>query len=83
MSMERFADALIVSRRGTLLGEVYDFLLKAYGDPKAARADFVRFLSGELSPRFLQETQFWVAEEHEGKAPFLRPWGRKSSRSLN
>jgi hypothetical protein len=46
-------------------------VLKAYGNPKAARADFVRFLSGEFSPRFLQEVQFWVVEEQEGKAPFL------------
>ena len=50
---EGLADELIASRRGSRfgtnpLGLVYHFLLKVYGDPKQARADFVRFLSGEL-----------------------------------
>jgi hypothetical protein len=29
----------------------------------------VRFLSGELTPRLLEEAQFWVAEEQGCKAP--------------
>ena len=64
MSIERLADVLIASRCGThSLGLVYEFLLKAHGSPKQARADFVRFLSGELPPRLLKESQLWVSEE--------------------
>ncbi len=69
MSIERLADALIASCCGThSLGLVYEFLLKAHGNPKEARADFVRYLSGELSSRLLTEAQLWIAEE--------RGWGR-------
>jgi hypothetical protein len=72
MSMERLADALIALRCGThSLGLVYEFLLKTCGSPKQARADFVRFLSGELTPRLLEEAQFWVAEEQGREAPTL------------
>ena len=72
MSIERLADALIALRCGThSLGLVYEFLLKTCGSPKQARADFVRFLSGELPPRLLEEAQFWVAEEQGCKAPTL------------
>jgi hypothetical protein len=43
MNIEELADALIASRCGThSLGLVYEFLLRAYGNPKQARADFVR-----------------------------------------
>jgi hypothetical protein len=45
MSIEGLAD--IASRCGThSLGLVYEFLLKTVGNPKQARAHFVRFLSG-------------------------------------
>jgi hypothetical protein len=64
MSLGRLADELIARRCGThSLGLVYEFLLKTYGDPKRARADFLRFLSGELPARLLTEALFWVAEE--------------------
>ena len=64
MSIESFADVLIASRCGThSLGLVYEFLLKTIGNPKQARADFVRFLSGELPPRLLKKAQLWVSEE--------------------
>jgi hypothetical protein len=70
MSMERLADALIACRCGThSLGLVYEFLLKTYGDPKQARADFLKYLSGELPPRLLEEAQFWNDEEQGFKAP--------------
>ena|ERR1700736_2573201 len=72
MSIERLADALIALRCGThSLGLVYEFLLKTCGSPKQARADFVRFLSGELPPRLLEEAQFWIAEEQRCKASTL------------
>ena len=71
MSIETLADALIASRCGThSLGLVYEFLLKTYSDPKRARADFLRFLTGELPPRLLKEAQFWVAEE-QGALPSM------------
>jgi hypothetical protein len=71
MSLGRLADELIARRCGThSLGLVYEFLLKTYGDPKRARADFLRFLSGELPTRLLREAQFWVAEE-QGALPSI------------
>jgi hypothetical protein len=71
MSVERLADALIACRCGThSLGLVYEFLLKTYGDPKRARTDFLRFLSGELPPRLLKEAQLWVAED-QGALPSM------------
>jgi hypothetical protein len=72
MSIERLADVLIASRCGThSLGLVYEFLLKAHGSPKQARADFVSYLSGELPARLLKEARLWVAEEQGCKAPTL------------
>ena len=70
MSIESLADVLIASRCGThSLGLVYEFLLKAHGNPKQARADFVRFLSGELPPRLLKEAQLWVSQEQGRDTP--------------
>ena len=72
MSIERLADVLIASRCGThSLGLVYEFLLKAHGSPKQARADFVSYLSGELPARLLKEARLWVAEEQGCKVPTL------------
>jgi len=72
MNIERLADALIASRCGThSLGLVYEFLLKTYCSPKQARADFVRFLSGELPAQLLKQAQFWVAEEQGRRTPTL------------
>ena len=64
MTIEKLADVLIASRCGThSLGLVYEFLLKTHGNPKEARADFVRFLSGELPARLRKEAQLWISEE--------------------
>jgi hypothetical protein len=64
MSIKKLADVLIASRCGThSLGLVYEFLLKTHGNPKEARADFVRFLSGELPARLRKEAQQWISEE--------------------
>ena len=72
MTIEKLADVLIASRCGThSLGLVYEFLLKTYDNPKEARADFVRFLSGELPARLRKEARLWVAEEQGCKAPTL------------
>jgi hypothetical protein len=43
---------------------VYRFLLKAQDHiEETARAEFVRFLRGELSDRLLQDARRWVQEE--------------------
>jgi hypothetical protein len=66
MNVEKLADELIALRCGThSLGLVYEFLLKTYGDPKRARGDFVRFLSGELPRGLLEEAELWASEEQE------------------
>jgi hypothetical protein len=31
------------------VGRIYDFMVAAYGDSVAAKADFVKFLSGEVA----------------------------------
>jgi hypothetical protein len=61
---ESLADALIESRCGThSLGLIYDFLLRMTRDPKAARCEFVNFLSGDWSPRWAEAAAARVAEE--------------------
>ena len=77
--IEGLADELIACRCGSRfgtnpLGLIYDFLLKAYGDPKQARADFVRFLSGELPAQLLHQARAWVSQEQElALSPSLSP----------
>jgi hypothetical protein len=47
---------------------VYRFLLKAQGHTEeTAKAEFVRFLRGELSERLLQDARRWVQEEQSSK----------------
>jgi hypothetical protein len=72
-SLSTFAPSGRVRRQG-ICGYrclVYEFLLKAHGSPKQARADFVSYLSGELPARLLKEARLWVAEEQGCKAPTL------------
>jgi hypothetical protein len=53
-SLEKLADELIVRRCGDhSLANVYEYLLKAYGDRNEAKADFIRFLAGDLPMRVL------------------------------
>ena len=66
MDVEKLADELIALRCGThSLGLIYEFLLKSYRDPNQAKAEFVRFLSGELSHRLLEEAELCVSEEQD------------------
>jgi hypothetical protein len=66
MEVEKLADELIALRCGThSLGLIYEFLLKSYRDPNQAKAEFVRFLSGELSHRLLEEAELCVSEEQD------------------
>jgi hypothetical protein len=65
-NLEKLADELIELRSDTFsLGNVYEYLLRAYGDAKRAKADFMLYLSGDLPTRVLQAAAEWVAEEQE------------------
>jgi hypothetical protein len=47
---------------------VYRFLLKSqHHTEETARAEFVKFLGGELSERLLQDARHWVQEEQFGR----------------
>ena len=60
----RLADDLIELRCGRhSVGNVYTFLVEAYGDADRAKGDFIRFLSGELSEHMLQTAADWIAGE--------------------
>ena len=67
-SIQKLADELIERRCGRhSVGNVYQYLLKVYRDPSRARADFVRFLSGDLP---IQVAIDWISEE-QGNTPAL------------
>jgi hypothetical protein len=62
MDLINLADELIQLRCGThSLGNVYEYLLRAYGDASRAKTDFIRFLSGDL--RALKVAADYIAEE--------------------
>jgi hypothetical protein len=62
--IQELADDLIELRCGRhSVGNFYEYLLKAYGDANRAKADFIRFLSGELPPRVVQGASAWISEE--------------------
>jgi hypothetical protein len=62
--IQELADELIELRCGRhSVGNFYEYLLKAYGDANRAKADFMRFLSGELPPRVVQVASAWISEE--------------------
>ena len=66
MDAYQLAHELIELRCGShSLGNIYEFLLRAYGDENKAKADFTRFLSGELSERILEVAADWISEEQE------------------
>ena len=71
MDSIKLADELIELRCGThSLGNLYEFLLRAYGDANRAKADFIRFLAGDLPKQVLQAASEWISEEqgHEMEA---------------
>ena len=64
MDLLKLADELIERRCGKhSLANVYEYLLRAYGDANRAKADFIRFLSGELPIGALEAAAEWIAEE--------------------
>jgi hypothetical protein len=65
MSIDELAAKLIDLCSGDhSVAMVYRFLLKVQDHTEAtARAEFVRFLGGELSSRLLQDARRWVQEE--------------------
>jgi hypothetical protein len=63
-NVEKLADELIQLRCGRhSVGNLYEFLLAAYGDANRAKADFMRFLSGDLPPRLLEAAGEWISAE--------------------
>ena len=63
-NLHNLADELIELRCGRhSVGNFYEYLLKAYGDANRAKADFIRFLSGELPPRIVRTASAWISEE--------------------
>ena len=65
MSIDELAAKLIDLCSGNhSVAMVYRFLLKAQDHTEeTVRAEFVRFLGGELSGRLLQDARRWVQEE--------------------
>jgi hypothetical protein len=65
MDVKNLADELIERCcGGHLVGLIYRFLLQAFrNDASAARAEFERFLAGELSQQFLNAAARRVEEE--------------------
>jgi hypothetical protein len=62
--VQKLADELIELRcERHSVGNLYEYLLKAYGDANRAKADFIRFLSGELPPRVVRAASAWISEE--------------------
>jgi hypothetical protein len=62
--VQKLADELIELRcERHSVGNLYEYLLKAYGDANRAKADFIRFLSGELPPRLIRAASAWISEE--------------------
>lgn len=67
--VQKLADELIELRCGThSLANVYEYLLKAYGNASRAKRDFMRFLSGDLPYPMLKAACDWISEE-QGNAP--------------
>jgi hypothetical protein len=55
MDVEKLADELIRLRAGShSLGLIYEFMARVYNNTNEARADFVRFLSGEMPIRLIE-----------------------------
>jgi hypothetical protein len=63
-NLHKLADELIELRcERHSVGNLYEYLVKAYGDANRAKADFIRFLSGELPPRVIRAASAWISEE--------------------
>ena len=78
--VQKLADELIELRcERHSVGNLYEYLLKAYGDANRAKADFIRFLSGELPPRLVRAASAWIAEEQGGH---MDPGDAQRPRSL-
>jgi hypothetical protein len=70
MDLPRLADDLIIEMRWGKhsLGNVYEYLLNAYADANRAKADFIRFLSGDL-PRHMLEVAAESILQEQGLEP--------------
>jgi hypothetical protein len=60
-NLQKLADELIELRCDThSVGNVYEYLLKACGDANKAKADFIRFLAGDLPRRMVEAAAEWI-----------------------
>jgi hypothetical protein len=63
-NVHKLADELIELRCDPhSVGNVYEWFLKAYRDANKAKAEFIRFISGELPTRILDTASEWIADE--------------------
>jgi len=78
--VQKLADELIELRCDAhSVGNLYEWLLKAYGDTDRAKADFIHFLSGTLSTRILQTASKWIADEQGYETESAKPDGHAVS----
>jgi hypothetical protein len=69
MHVLKLADDLIEMRCGRYsLANVYEYLLNAYAYANRAKADFIRFLSGDL-PRHMLEVAAESISQEQGSEP--------------
>jgi hypothetical protein len=90
MEFHKLADELIALRcngpfvgnssdRPPSVGDIYEFLLEAYGDANKAKADFIRFLAGDLPRTMIEAAAKWMSEDRIGASalsPLREPMGR-------
>jgi hypothetical protein len=73
MHVLKLADDLIEMRCGRhSLANVYEYLLNAYAYANRAKADFIRFLSGDL-PRHMLEVAAESISQDNGQAVTIGP----------
>jgi len=51
--------------RQSLLGLIYQFLLRTYGAPAEARAEFERYLAGNWSSEWIEAARMALHEEQQ------------------
>jgi len=86
INVHKLADELIELRCAAhSVGNVYEWFLKVYGDARRAKAEFIRFMSGDLPTRIIEAAVEWIAEEQgygmdaESSNGHTVPLGRKTA----
>ena len=72
-AVQRLSEQLINNVCGShSLGLIYQFLLRTYGSPAKARAEFERYLSGNWSFELIEAARTAVQEEQQATPPVVR-----------